>query len=335
MKRIVIEVTRKEMGVLAHYALKLAARNLNESGGWYSASRLLREAEDTVYFQVDDRNEENELKQQGVHVKNGMAFMDPRRAVNMMNSMAQDDSQFKDVPTIMSLVRKIAARLGRPAPKVVGAGQGTAGNLTHRDVDPAAQHPGVDQAKYAPVEQIPDLQSQEEFERMQQYMYSPTAQAHGLQPQPPPAAPALTPAPGTMGTFQPRPRITARVKDVPEAGPGEETEDPRQWASEFATEPTLATTDPEAWKAARREEDVSQLAGGVQHQVPQGAGAAIPRGATAQDPKQQQRTAETEAQSQDFADMVADFDSDDGFSQLSEAYRLLGIRRPRWRVRNV
>lgn len=48
MKRIVIEVTRKEMGVLAHYALKLAARNLNESGGWYSASRLLRDRKSVV-----------------------------------------------------------------------------------------------------------------------------------------------------------------------------------------------------------------------------------------------------------------------------------------------
>lgn len=305
MKRIVVEVTRKEMGVLAHYALKLAARNLNESGGWHSASRLLREAEDTVYFQVDDRSEENELKQQGVEVKNGMAFMDPRRAVNMMNSMAQDDSQFKDVPTIMSLVRKIAARLGRPAPQVVGAGQGTARNLTHHDVDPAAQHPGVDQAKYAPVEQIPDLQSQEEFERMQQYMYSPTAQAHGLQPQPPPAAPALTPAPGTLGTFQPRSRITARVKDVPEAGPGEETVDTRQWGQEFMRD-------------VASEQDKQHM---------QGVSSAAQKDITGQTLRGHKHSDEASPPSE-FFDLASDPD-------LQEAYRLLGIRKPLWRVRNV
>ena len=305
-KMIMIEVSAREANVLTHYAMKSAANHVRESNGWKAAVNALNEASKAVYFPVEGSDEENELKQQGVEIKRGMAFMEPESALQMMQSMAQDNSAFKDVPTITSLIRKIAARLGMKMPKIAsGKGEEGAGYPPVDSMGSGVE--GAEKAKYAETQPLPDLQSQEEFERMQQNMYAPTSTAHGLTPQVPEEdVPELTPLPGTHQIFQPRVR-------KPQEMPGEDV-DVSNWASEV-DKPKAGTVGSNPQLTAF---DFAQMSKN---------GAVNPKDLklkkTGNLINQQAVERNPEENLSNFAD------------EIDEAYRLLGIRKPVWRNRNV
>lgn len=302
MKRIVIEVNSREARVLMHYALALASRDINESvRPWEGLSRVLREASNIITFPVHDEDEARELKRHGVRVEKGQAYLDSRSAVRMIDMMAGSREMYKDVPTVTSLVRKIATKLGRQMPKIQPGGEasGRPGDVTAADQG-ATQHPGAAQARFAQAEPMQDLMSPEEHEALYGRVgYEPTAK------QEPPAViippynpedpgPVLTPVPGTQHVFKPR------VRDVPQAPPGE-TIDPRQWSQELSDED----------RAKVMAQDVSSM----QQSRPQSQ-LSLPTGAAVQDPKKQERTAETEAGTED---LMSIFDDPD----LKEMRRLL------------
>lgn len=325
MKHIMIEVSEKEAAVIAHYALKLTANRISEGNVWNRLSSVISESKDSVWFQVYDDVEENELKQRGVQVRNGMAMASPQQAAEIVKAMAADKSAYKNMQIVTSIVRKLASKLGIKMPKIEEPSQ-DAGRPG--EVEMGVSHQGADKAKYAETEKIPDLMSQEEHDKLySQVGYEPQQKQTSVGQNPYSITPpyndsegdneTFAATPGTASTFEPRIRSAPTAND-------EETIDTSTWADEV-DEPTLATTNPEAWKAARQQDDIAQLTSrkGAQHVVPQGLGTNIPRGASVQDPNQQQKTAETQAGTED---LMSIFDDPD----LKEAYKLLGIKRHLW-----
>lgn len=163
--KISFPVTLKEAAVLERYVLRVSmSRPLTEGASvWSVFENALNEMTKAVEFQVDDQ-EARALEANGADVRKGMAFLSPQQAEQIMVMMAQDQSPFKDVPTVTSIVRKIAYKLGQKMPKVFGSGSpGKPGDETH-SFQPASAHPGTGQAKYKSGSPV-DLESPEQFQK--------------------------------------------------------------------------------------------------------------------------------------------------------------------------